>query len=553
LDFPATEDARSGEESERTMRTETSKVTCSKNSAKKISRLIQNLGFYALLGFASPTIADTPITGPNISGTWSPSGNCYIIVSDCTVPSGQSLTIQPGTCVKIAQGVSLTVNGMIQAVGTPVQRITIQAPISSQTWNTIVAQGTAGTNQFKYCDFSNATSALDFRGTSINEVKNCNFQNAGYGIIFRDNSVNAAMFCNFQNVTNGIWMTTQLGGLVPYTWTQTTKIMNCTFTNVSVQSIYGEAYGIAVYFGQVAHAAINSSIRNCTFHGVGAGCRFNLGGAIYGSSIGRGYGDLQIMNSVFDNVVNSAIWLSADSYAGGGPATFINNTILHAGSGVIVQDPWDARVQSCLFVGCTNAVTDRGTLSRDVSYNGFYGNGTNFVGYNTNSYGSEIWSNRNGTPGDLLLNIFQDPNFVAANDFHLQTNSPAIDAGSPDWAYTDMCFTNGVSQGTSFPDLGAYGGSDAANWLDVVPKVPVQAFLTKTSGTTWVNWGALPRSSYQVQYLASLSTVGTNVWTNFTGGLVLATDKPTSLQVATGTATNKMFFRVQSLGRAVGN
>ena len=116
-----------------------------------------------------------------------------------------------------------------------------------------------------------------------------------------------------------------------------------------------------------------------------------------------------------------------------------------------------------------------------------------------------------------------------------------------------MCFTNSLSQGTSYPDLGAYGGPDAANWLDTVPKLCVQAFMTKTSGTTWLNWGALPRSSYQVQYLAGLSTLRTNAWTNFTGGLVLATDKTTSLQVATGTATNKMFFRVQSLGRAVGN
>jgi hypothetical protein len=39
-----------------------------------------------------------------------------------------------------------------------------------------------------------------------------------------------------------------------------------------------------------------------------------------------------------------------------------------------------------------------------------------------------------------------------------------------------MCFTNSLSQGTSYPDLGAYGGPDAANWLDTVLKLCVQAF-----------------------------------------------------------------------------
>jgi hypothetical protein len=555
-DFPAAEDAHKAEERKRTMRTERNKAT-----SKKVSRLIEYFGLCALLGFAPPSVADTIITGPNISGTWSPSGNCYIITSDCTVPSGQSLIIQPGTCVQIASGVSLTANGMIQAVGTPAQRITFQAPISSQTWNTIVAQGTAGTNQFNYCDFLNATNALDFRGASVNQVMNCTFSNASIAIVFRDRSVNAALSCNIQNVMYGIWMTFTGRDSTQMT-TQTTKIMNCTFSNCTEEAIsgdsYGQAWGVDWYNYWAANGTLNASIRNCVFNNSGNGCGLYVAGQAQGGCcgtfVGYGYGNLQVLNNVFNNVTNSAIWLGVGTYAGGGPAALINNTVVNAGRGVLVQDPWDATVQSCLFVGCTNAVRDTGTLSRTVSYNGFYGNATNFTGYNPNSYGSVIKINRNGTPCDLLFNIFDDPKFVATNDFHLQTTSPAIDAGSPDWAYTDMCFAPQVSQGTAYPDLGVYGGPDAANWLDTVPLLPVQASISLSTNLIWLNWGAIPRSTYQIQYVATNlnATFGTNAWLTKTN--VLAADKPVSIAVSPYPATNPAaFYRIQSLGRMPGD
>ena len=217
------------------------------------------------------------------------------------------------------------------------------------------------------------------------------------------------------------------------------------------------------------------------------GCGFYLWGNAWSFrgvlAPGPGYANLKILNNVSCNVTNKAIWLNVGSYAGGGPATLINNTIVNAGSGVAVQDPWDAKVQSCLFVGCTNAVTRSGSLSATVSYNGFYGNATNFTGY-PSTYGMVLLANRNSTPSDVLYNIFQDPQFVSTSDFHLQAGSPAIDAGTPDWTYSDMCFSNSVSQGNSYPDLGADGGPDAINWLDTVPVLPVQATMTYSNKIT---------------------------------------------------------------------
>jgi hypothetical protein len=139
-----------------------------------------------------------------------------------------------------------------------------------------------------------------------------------------------------------------------------------------------------------------------------------------------------------------------------------------------------------------------------------------------------------------------DPQFT--NDFHLATNSPCIDAGSPDWAYTDMCFP--PSQGTNYPDMGAFGGPDACNWLDVVPMLPATLAVTQSDQIMTLSWGAIPRSEYQVQYATNLLTVGTN-WIDCANGCVPAVDKPTSWVVATN--GNPMFFRLLSLGRTFGN
>jgi hypothetical protein len=448
--------------------------------------------------------AQTLVSG-NISGTWAPSGNPYIATDNCTVPAGTNLRLLPGVIFMISENLSVTVNGSIQAVGTPTQRITIQAPISSQYWSNIVVNYSAEvTNLFRYCDFSNGRTAIDMRVYAINA-------------------------------------------------TMPIEIMNCAFSNCTERAIYGEAFGGAGTFWN-AWAGIDVVIRNCAFNSVASGCNFWIGGQDAGFwGIGIGYANVKIVGSVFRNITNEAVSLVVGNYASGGsPATLINNTIVNAGRGVTVQDPWDARIQSCIFSGCSNAVMVSGLLSRTISYNDFFNNVTNFTGL-PSTYGTVVWVNRNGTPSDIPYNIFQNPLFVGANDFHLQTNSLCIDAGTPDWSFTDMCFSNLVSQGTSFPDLGAYGGPDAVNWLDTVPLLSAQAAISQdTNGVIRVSWGALPRSEYQVQWTSNMLNAVASNWFNVSNGWVRAIDKPTSLNVATNPPHAERYYRVRSLGRTPG-
>ena len=468
----------------------------------------------AAFSLVSTASAQTIVPGPTYcGGTWSHTGNPdYIITGNCSICANQTLTIQPGVIIWLGSNVTFTANdALIQAVGTPSQRITIQAASSSINFNSIVVQNSYGnTNRFKYCDFANAQTAISMGVYGNNQV-------------------------------------------------MPVEIMNCTFSNCVGQAIYGEAQGTAVSACHTSSstATLNPVIKNCIFNTSGYGCVMNIFGQYgtstcgYGNSIGYGYAYPIIMNNIFYNLTGTAFLAEVGSYAGAGSPVFVNNTVVNSQAGFTAVDPWDATVQDCVFVGCTNAVVDTGTLSRLVSYNDFYGNVTNFIGYQP-TYGQWIIPNRNGTLADVLYNISQNPLFLATNDFHLAANSPCVNAGTPNTAYANMCFPPSIA--TNFPDQGAYGGPDACNWLDVVPKLPTQLSLTESNSFLWLNWGSIPRSTYQVQYCATNfnATSGTNKW--LTNTTVIPANKPVSIAVSPYPTTNsKAFYRVRSLGRTPGN
>jgi hypothetical protein len=189
-------------------------------------------------------------------------------------------------------------------------------------------------------------------------------------------------------------------------------------------------------------------------------------------------------------------------------------------------------------------VVTSGTLSLAVSYNSFFTNATNFTGY-PSTYGQIILQNRNGTPCDLLLNIFQDPLFVSATNSRLQDTSPCIDAGDvTDPNYGDLCFD--VSRGTEISDLGAYGGADACNWLDVVPLIATSPWMTLGNGDPTINWDAIPRSAYRIHYITNVLDAELKPLMD-----LIAIEKWTARIVIS--TNSERYFRIESLGRTPGN
>ncbi len=377
----------------------------------------------ALSAMPSFTQAQTIICG-NVSGTWTPAGNPFIVACDSTVPSGQSLTIQPGVMVWMGSNVTLTVNGSIEALGTPSQRITFQSPVSSQYWGNIYIYNASGTCRFKYSDFSNAQYAIAMRATGGNR----------------------RMY---------------------------TDILNCSFSNCIHAGVYAEAGGIAGYSGGYYYqdAIIFPSITHCLFKNTGNGCWVLVKGQINGhSQVGWGSAYATAVGNIFQDLLGTAFLMQAESYASDSGSTFIHNSVVNCSGGTDAADPWSAEIRDNIFMGNTQAVKVSGSLSRTVTFNDFYGNTVNFTGYPAN-YGQVVIANRNGTPCDLFYNIFQAPQFLATNDFHLAVSSPCIDAGVPDAAFNETCFP--PSLGNTYADLGAYGGPWACGWLEA-PTILIQ-------------------------------------------------------------------------------
>lgn len=452
-----------------------------------------------MLALGGAANAQTLVSPTIQTSTWLPSGNPYVISENATVPAGHTLTLEPGVVVWVGQGLGITVNGSIQANGTPTNRITFTSPTPSWYWREIRINHAAGvTNRFKYCDFQNATNAVSLYVSGA---------------------------------------------------TMVAELFNNSFSNCVAEAILGQATGdwdANTSGARVYHAYLQPVIKNCMFRNTGGGCRFTLQGRssfVYGVT-GRGYSDFKLIGNAFVNVTNRAVSLEIGSYAGGGSPEIVNNTFVQCAGGVFAQDPWDAVVQNNILVESGSAVVCSGSLSRAVSYNCFFANATNFTGYPW-TYGQAILQNRNGTACDLLYNLFVEPQFVGDGDFRLTDSSPCIDAGdATNPNYGDLCFE--VSKGTGISDLGAYGGADACNWLDVVPRLPTTPWMTVSESRPLIHWDAIPRSTYRIQYLTNVTDLEWKALMDVT-----APQKRTATEVSATSA--ERYFRIQSLGRTPGH
>jgi hypothetical protein len=454
------------------------------------------------------TSAQTLVSG-NISGTWTPAGNPYVAVDNCTVPSGQTLSISPGVNLIIGSNIYFTVNGTMLAAGTAASRITVKGATPAASYGAIHVNYSGNPSRFEYCDFANAERALWFDITNHTGVEQATFK---------------------------------------------PLVANCTFSNIWRTAIRGSAVGMvhsAQYAGDVIFAENNhldAVVVNCVFGSCNNGCAFGTAGTYYYQPFldlySYGYASPRIADNVFVNTTNIAVYTVPDSLSGSSTPSVMNNVIVSAGYGIYTSDPFDLTIKNNIFVSNTNGILRTGTLSGTVGFNCFYQNQTNFVGY-PGVFGQVVMVNRNGTACDVAFDLFQDPLFSGPGDYHLAANSPCIDAGTADWGLTDMCFP--PSRGNSYTDLGAYGGPDACNWLNPVPKVVTEPWMSITNGVVWLSWGGVPRSAYQVYWATNLVSSGTNTWVTGPSFYLVADGKLCTGWVNT-TNLPQRFFRIESLG-----
>jgi hypothetical protein len=114
-----------------------------------LARAILNL--LLLIGCGGTALA-TNVSG-NVSGTWTAANSPYHVIGHVTIPTGQTLEIQPGVHVLFTGHFRFTVNGNLQAIGTEEDSIifTRAYPTEASKWWGIRFTNAPSTCLMDYC------------------------------------------------------------------------------------------------------------------------------------------------------------------------------------------------------------------------------------------------------------------------------------------------------------------------------------------------------------------------------------------------------------------
>ncbi|MDO9549209.1 MAG: S8 family serine peptidase, partial [Candidatus Marinimicrobia bacterium] len=128
----------------------------------------------------------------------------YIITDNIAIPLGVTLTIKPGTILKIGEGKSMIVAGNVYAIGTRDSLITFTKRDNGIGWRSIKTENSssfqAAYSVFEYLKGDGATYGDILINSQLQKVENCLFKNNDFywGI---SNSKNIEKSCFYNNIS----------------------------------------------------------------------------------------------------------------------------------------------------------------------------------------------------------------------------------------------------------------------------------------------------------------------------------------------------------------
>jgi hypothetical protein len=317
-----------------------------------------------------------------ISGRWTPAHSPYFVTCDVTVPTGQSLIIEPGVQVRFRGHYKFEVNGVLRAIGTPTDSIlfTRDYPTEEAKWFGIRFWYAQPGCSLSYCivEYGKADGAAGW------------YDAAGGGVF--------SLACS----------PTMLHCTLRYNWARDGG-------------------------GGWHNDAGSPYIADCLVHD-------NVT-AYYGGGISGWHSNPTIERTVM--IHNTGVVGGGFAWGQGAPVvrncTIANNTASQMGAGMLC---WDACISnfnmtSCIIANNTGigvSFVEPGNNVYHLRYNDIFGNtGGNFAGNTPPGLGVLDHTNANGDPCDQFYNIILNPHFVnaAASNYHLTAESPCIDAGDP--------------------------------------------------------------------------------------------------------------------------
>ena len=403
--------------------------------------------------------ASTTIPAGNVSGTWDLSSSPYLITGDITIPSGETLTIEPGVVVEFQNWYRLIVNGTIQAIGTSLQQIVFTATPpgpGEPGWPGIDFIDASGNSTLQYCIIENGQSIAadpNDRGGAIYllnsspEIKHCTMRNIrvrAYGAaIYCDNSSPLIEGCTITDNLVGYY-TSGAGGAIYCTNNSQPQIISNIISHNAVSTSGGfsaaNSLGGGIYLNHSDATIRENVISYNTVHAEGNVPSHARGGAIYS------YYSNPVLtgNTIYGNEtsVYSSPGEGGGIYIYGGNVYSVNNIF------------WNDSPEEFFF-------SSTGLSSITVAYSDLDGGEQSIV---TSSYSTVNWQEGNMKNDPKLT----DP---ANDDYSLQSNSQVIDAGTAyyEWQGAVLVDLNTADYNGTAPDMGAIesGNSSSVNQTPV--------------------------------------------------------------------------------------
>jgi hypothetical protein len=371
-----------------------------------------------------------------VNTTWSPALGPILVVSNITVPTNVTLTIEPGTLVKITNtaGIRAIAGGSIRIAGTMENKAVLMPMVPGTLWHELSGQFAGSTLSIQHADISGGQITVYSNAVGLIEDSYIHHYRLAGGstlsapiILTHFAAPTVVRRCHVREYYETLWR----NGIV--------TIEECLFENV---------HGDAVDFDSTQTGTV---LRWCTF-------RHGTDGNVDAVDVGPGAlpGDLpvafdvRIENSMmFDFPFDKGVSVGDHNSSRG---TIVSNCFIFAClSGVMAKDNCDVSVRNCTIVNNDWGFTNYNKVNPTSPTGG---------GITTNSYNNILWNNdvtismvnasqlfadhnifsNTNWPGDGNVDI--DPLFVnpLQNDFRLQPASPARTAGR-----------DGQSMGAVFP------------------------------------------------------------------------------------------------------
>lgn len=373
-------------------------------------------------------------------------GSPYIVDSTITIKPTCTLTVNPGVEIKMAENTHLIVQGKVDFLGTASQPILIHA--KDTIWGNILLDSTLLVKStFNYVNIENgrlnvnpnSMKAVIFAYYSSFEANHCNFKN------------NLRCFYAYRSsnilIKNCMLDSTNRGEKILMQYADQVTIDNCTLYNTT-----GDAD--VIDFDGSTNVIISNNLL-CgggddaidlghaidPNHPDSLGCT-NVtvtGNIIYGMlnkavSNGENAANININHNL---MVNCGWGIGAKA---GANVMADHNTIYKCNKGVKAYDHFDAwgpghlTVTNCIIVGCDTTSFRDSTATLSISYS--LSDSVLISGTGNIQAADPLFVSTSLIPRwDSLLHFHSYPSIIAASNFHLLLNSPAINTGDPAFAY----------------------------------------------------------------------------------------------------------------------